>query len=40
MKDLIFVIVKKHLPLQFVESSWLKTFDMHLCSRIVFPSKK
>jgi len=23
-----------------VESSWLKRFNMHLCPRIVFPSRK
>jgi hypothetical protein len=40
LKDLIILIVKSHLPLQFVESSWLKRFSMHLCPRIVFPSKK
>jgi len=34
------LIVKNHLPLQFVESSWLKRLYMHLCSRIVFLSIK
>ncbi len=34
------LIVKNHFPLQFVESSWLKRFYMHLCPRIVFPSMK
>jgi len=38
LEDLSFLIVKNHLPLQFVESSWLKRFSMHLGPRIVFPS--
>jgi hypothetical protein len=32
-------MIKNHLPLQFVENSWLKIFFMHLCPIIVFPSK-
>jgi hypothetical protein len=40
LEDLTFLIVKKHLLLQFVKSSWLNSFNMHLCPRIVFPSKK
>jgi hypothetical protein len=40
LKDLTFLIVKNHLPLQFVKGSWLKRFNMHLCPIIVFPSKK
>ncbi len=40
MEDLTLLIIKNHLPLQFVESSWLKRFSMHLCPKIIFPSKK
>jgi hypothetical protein len=32
-------MIKDRLPLQFVESGWLKRFCMHLCPKIVFPSK-
>jgi hypothetical protein len=39
-EDLGFLIVKNHIPLQFVESSWLKRLSMHLCPRIVFLSRK
>jgi hypothetical protein len=35
-----FLIVKNHIPLQFIESSWLKRLSMHLCPRIVFLSRK
>jgi len=31
LEDLTFLIVKNHFFLQFVESSWLKRFRMHLC---------
>jgi hypothetical protein len=30
------LIVKNHLPLQFMEGNWLKSFSMHLCPRIAF----
>ncbi len=40
LEDLGILIVKNHLPLQFVKSSWLKRFSMHLCPKIVFLSKK
>jgi hypothetical protein len=39
LEDLILLIVKNHLPLQFVKLSWLKRFNMHLCPIIVFPSR-
>jgi len=39
LEDLILLIVKNHLHLQFVKSSWLKKFSMHLCLRIIFPSR-
>jgi hypothetical protein len=32
-------MIKNHLLLQFVESSWLKRLCVHLCPRIIFPSK-
>jgi hypothetical protein len=38
--DLGILIVKNHLPLQFVKNSWLKILSMHLFPRIIFPSKK
>jgi hypothetical protein len=40
LKDLILLIVKNHLPLQFVQSNWFKIFNMHLCPKIVFLSRK
>jgi hypothetical protein len=40
LEDLTLLIVKNHFPLQFVEISWLKKFSMHLCPKIVFPSRK
>ncbi len=36
LEDLGFLIVTNHLPLQFVENSWLKKINMHLCPRILF----
>jgi hypothetical protein len=40
LEDLNLLVVKNHLPLQFVENNWLKKYNMHLCPRIDFPSKK
>jgi hypothetical protein len=40
LEDLGFLIVTNHLPLQFVENSWLKKFNMHLCPRIIFLFRK
>jgi len=40
LKDLGFLIVKNQLPLQFVTNVWSKCLILHLCVRIVFPSKK
>jgi hypothetical protein len=40
LQGLTFLVVKDHLPIQFDESTWLKHLVMHLCPRIVFPSKK
>jgi hypothetical protein len=40
LQDLAFLVVKNHFPIEFVESTWLKHLVMHLCPRVVFPSKK
>jgi hypothetical protein len=40
LQDLALLVVKNHLPIQFVESTWLKRLVMHLCPRVVFPSRK
>ncbi len=40
LHDIGFLVVKNHLPTQFVRSTWLKCVVMHLSLRIVFPSKK
>jgi hypothetical protein len=39
LEDLTLLIVKNHLPLQFVKSNWIKRFSMHLRPIIVFLSK-
>jgi hypothetical protein len=39
LQDIGFLVVKSHLPIQFVGSTWLKCVAMHLSLRIVFPSK-
>ncbi len=40
LKDLTLLIIKNHLPLQFVKSNWLKRFNMQLCPIKKFHSKK
>ncbi len=40
LQGLALLVVKYHLPIQFVENIWLKCFVMHLCPKIVFPLKK
>jgi hypothetical protein len=40
LQDLALLVVKNHLPIQFIESTWLKFLVMHLCSRVVFTSRK
>jgi hypothetical protein len=40
LQDLALLVVKNHLFIQFVESTWLKRLVMHLCPRVVFPSRK
>jgi len=39
-EDLTLLIIKNHVLLQFVESSWLKRFSMHLCPKMIFPFRK
>jgi hypothetical protein len=39
-KNLILLVIKNHLLIQFVDSTWLKCLVMHLCPRVVFPSRK
>jgi hypothetical protein len=40
LEDLVLLIMKNHLPIQFVENVWFKHLALHLCSRINFPSKR
>jgi len=41
LQDLGLLIVKIHLPIQFVKNTWLKIcFAMHLCLRVLFLEKK
>jgi len=40
MENLTLLIVKNHLPLQFVESVWLKHLVLQLCHCVQFPSRK
>jgi acyl-CoA synthetase (AMP-forming)/AMP-acid ligase II len=37
---LVLLFVKNHLLMHFVESPWLKCFNLHLCPRVVLHSKK
>jgi hypothetical protein len=39
-KPIGLLLVKNHLHIQFVESTWLKHFVMHLCPKVVFPFLK
>ncbi len=39
LEDLGLLMIKNHFPLQFVESSQLKRFNMDVCPIIVFPSR-
>ncbi len=34
------MIIKNNLPIQFVESMWLKHLIIHLCPKLNFPSKR
>jgi hypothetical protein len=43
LQDHILLVVKNHLPIQFVENTWLKHLAMHLCPRcflqeLLFPN--
>ncbi len=40
LQDIALLVVKNHLLVQFIESTWLKLLVMHLCSRFVFTSSK
>jgi hypothetical protein len=40
LEDLTLLIVKNHLLVHFLESSWLKKFTLQLYPRIVFPFRK
>jgi hypothetical protein len=37
LQSLTLLIAKNHLPIQFVENTWLKHFVMHLCPKVVSP---
>jgi hypothetical protein len=34
VEDLCLLVVKKYLPIQFVENVWLKRLCMHLCPQL------
>ncbi len=38
LEDIGLLVVKNNLPIQFVESVWLKRLCMHLCTQVKFPS--
>jgi len=40
LQGLAFLVVKNHLLIQFVESTWLKRLVIHLCPKVAFPSRK
>jgi len=40
LEDMGLLIIKNHLSMQFVESLRMKHLCLHLCQRLVFPSKK
>jgi hypothetical protein len=40
LEDLILLIVRNHLLMYFVESQWLKKFNLHLCPKVVLPFRK
>jgi hypothetical protein len=39
-EDMGLLIVKNHMHVQFVENLWMKCLCLHLCSKLVFISKK
>jgi hypothetical protein len=40
VENLTLLIVKNHLPLQFVESVWLRSLMLQLCPHVQFLSRK
>jgi hypothetical protein len=36
LQNLAVLVIKIHLLIQFIESTWLKFLVMHLCSRVLF----
>jgi len=40
VENLTLLTMKNHLPLQFVESVWLKHFVLQLCPHVQFPFRK
>jgi hypothetical protein len=39
-KNLGLLIIKENLPIQFVESMWLKCLILHLCPKLNYPSRR
>jgi hypothetical protein len=40
LEDLGLLIVKKNLPILFMESMWMKRLILHLCPKLNFPSRR
>jgi hypothetical protein len=40
VENLTLLIMKNHLPLQFVDSVWLKCLVLQLCPCVQFPFRK
>jgi len=40
VENLGLLVIKNHLPIQFVESIWLNNLVIQLCLRIVLPTKE
>jgi hypothetical protein len=40
LEDLSLLIIKNNLPIQFVESIWLKYLVQHLCPKLNFFSER
>jgi hypothetical protein len=40
LEDFGLLIIKNNLPIQFVESMWLKNLILHLCPKLNFLSKR
>jgi hypothetical protein len=39
-KNLGLLIIKENLPIQFVESMWLKCLILHLCPKLNYPYRR